>query len=208
MQFRCFDKLTAREALAFGRQSFDDLDIILAVLEERAEQIVLLFAKFADRGEDEAVNILRHTFFLVHQRKIIRNSAKDHVIVGNLAVRIAEAVTLEIFATFAQCEWLDQHLVSHAVVKSSVVVDEVVEHPRCRTATRDELDVASRRCPMVPEMLEGTQEIRLCRSQPWQLVEKQYLALGCDCLKVSFKLVECLQPPCASFCAIIDFAET
>ena len=81
--------------------------------------------------------------------------------------------------TFSKIERGEVDALGEAVVQSATVAENFLRDPRTAAAANDEHDVffAAGSGPTVPEMLQRTDEIRLGRVHPRQLVQKHHFFL-------------------------------
>ena len=57
-------------------------------------------------------------------------------------------------------------------MESSAWINNLIEHPGGSTSAGYQFDVASVGCPVVPEMLQGTDEVGGIRVEPGKLIEE------------------------------------
>ena len=60
--------------------------------------------------------------------------------------------------------------VCDAVVQSSVIINDIVNHPGCGRPAYDKNYILAERSPCVPKMPQSTHKPRLGRVKTWQLV--------------------------------------
>jgi hypothetical protein len=83
----------------------------------------------------------------------------------------------------------------YAVVQATLVLDEVVNHPRGGTATGNEENILTACSPGVPKILQSTDELRITGVYPWHFVDKNDLALLFrERLNVLLKGIEGIKP--------------
>ena len=66
---------------------------------------------------------------------------------------------MKVFFTFSQGERIEFYLAGQSVMKSTVVLDDVLYHPRCSRTAGNQYDVVSGRCPSIPKMLQCLDEV-------------------------------------------------
>ena len=65
---------------------------------------------------------------------------------------------------------------SEPVMQSTLILDNLLDHPRCSTAAHYEYDVLSGRCPSVPERFQFRKKTRARGIHPGQFVNEHYLS--------------------------------
>ena len=193
-QFECFLQLLLRHAFPVADQFLNHLTGHRGVLEQRAKQEIVFRAQRCAIGEKEPVDVLGEGEVFVEHVYIIRYAAENHVGLGDLVARPNDAFLLQLRLHLAQGERRKIDGARTAVVKSALVANDLVHHPRGGTAADKEFQPVAGGCPSVPEIAEGRQELGFGRVHPRQLVEKHDDALFSEAAQIGLKLLESLKP--------------
>ena len=95
-----------------------------------------------------------------------------------------------------------------AVMQSSSIVDDIVNHPRsCRT-TNNELDVIARGCPCIPKMFQCPNKIGTYCVQPRKFINKNDFFRFRTSFQIILQLVNRFQPRLGMVGFWIDFSQS
>ena len=151
VQLSQFKHLFSGQAFGFCGHGRDDSDMVTCLFEKGTIKVLELVLQLTVGGKKQPVDVLGHTLFWTHQRVVIGHATHHHVALGDFLLAVAEAVCLEIALALVERERSNVNLVRLAVMESTSVVDDVVNHPRGGRAANDEFDVVARRGPTVPK---------------------------------------------------------
>ena len=113
---------------------------------------------------------------VAHAFKVLRewHTPNYHICLCHHQPVPCETGILQIALHLAKGKLSDMHFMGDTVVKSSVAVDDVSHHPRCRRATDDEHQVLLQRSPAVPEISQ-------CRLYSPRILVNQLYSQGYQC---------------------------
>ena len=188
--------LGKRHAVPSSRKAFDDLDMGLAIPEERGEKSPEFVGELCVFCEEQPVEVLRRAEVWRHEAPVVGNSAQRHVTFGNLAAVERKSLPAGILLAFFQREWRHWNWAGDAVVKPTAIVEYFVYHPRRGGSTDDEKDVFAKRGPTVPEVFKCRKKSRLGCVHPRYFVKEHDLLWCSGRLEHFLKLKKGLAPVC------------
>ena len=138
--------------------------------------MVEFIGKFAMCSKEKLVDVLGEADVLAQQIPVIWNATHDHVPLQYLVAVHDKTVRAHKSFTFRKGKGTKVYLPCQPVVKSTVVVNDLLDHPRCRRSADDQHNVISGGRPAIPEMVKRPHKIRPRRIHPWTFVKKYDLA--------------------------------
>ncbi len=158
------------QSLAIGRKQLYYLHVRLRISEKGLEQPVIFTAQFPICGEKQPVNIFCETLHFVKQAQIIWNTSQYHVRLGKREPVPTETVGFQIFLCLPKSKRMQMQFVCYPVMKSPVIVNDVVHHPsRGRTAD-NQFNVLLTSSPTVPEQVKS-----LYQTRPGRIKTRQFI---------------------------------
>lgn len=140
------DDFLSRQPRLPAKERFDDLEVRFGMPVGRGVEIVELVAQLAVGGKEKFVDVLRQRKVFSEKTPIVRNSAKDHVGLGDVFARHVQSKTLRELLAFGERERLELNPVGDASVEALGVLEQVLDDPgRGRTADNQK-DVALPSC--------------------------------------------------------------
>ena len=70
-----------------------------------------------------------------------------------------------------------ENAMGEPTVQASVIVDQLIHHPRCGRTAYNEFDIVPAACPFIPKEFQCPDEFASWGVHPWQLIEEHQNAL-------------------------------
>ena len=129
------------------------------------------------RCKEKRIYILSQAPALLHQRPIIGNTTHHHIRLQQIISRISQAHSLAIFLTLVKGERLQEYLIIHAIMKSAMIPENLIDNPGCGRTANNEQDVVSHGSPSIPEKLQSRDKLRPRRIHPRHFVDENNFLL-------------------------------
>ena len=137
----CRYNLFTGHAGLFSAKSSYDLYIFFRRLKQRSIEKVKFICQFSIPGKENLIDILSKTNPLFKQVPIKRYASQYHIALSDLVpAHFKSLATGEHFA-LPQSKRLKSNTLRHAIMKSSMVVNHLIDNPRCSRSTYNQYNV-------------------------------------------------------------------
>ena len=175
---RCFlHNLVSRQSLPLAGQHTHNLHVPTTVRKKRTVQILKLIAQRGILPEEHPVHVLRQTHAAVYLLQVVWDAPHHHIALCKHLFRPSHSAALQVLARLAQRERHQVNLAGNSVMQPSLVLDDVLHHPRCGRPAHHQHHILARGAPLVPEQVYSLHKTRLLRIHPRQFVQENHLAL-------------------------------
>ena len=127
----CCYNFFASHTCLFSAESCYHIYVLFRRLEQRSIELVKLICQFPISGKEHFIDVLSKTKSFFKQVPIKWYASQYHIALGNLVSAHFNSLVLDEHFALFQSKWLKGNTLCHTIMKSSVVVNHLIDNPRC-----------------------------------------------------------------------------